>query len=46
MPFFGTVHIHGLKPCYLHLSEVQNKVQPTVSNIQGLKNELEAFVSP
>ena len=44
--FFGAVHIHRLKPCYLNLVKVQNKVSATVSNIQGLKNGLEAFEPP
>ena len=37
-PFFGAVHIHRLKPCYLSLGKVKNKVLTTVSNIQGPKN--------
>ena len=32
-----------VKPCYLNLGKVKNKVLATVSNIQRLKNELEAF---
>ena len=43
LPTFGAVHIHRLKPCYLNLGKVKNKVLAKVSNIQGLKNELEAF---
>ena len=46
LPFFGAVHIHRLKPCYLHLGKMQNKVLATVFNIQGLRNELEAFEPP
>ena len=46
LPFFGSVHIHRLKPCYLNLGKVENKVLATVSNIQGLKDELEAFEPP
>ena len=34
-------YTYRLKPCYHNLSKVQNKVLATVSNIQGLKNELE-----
>ena len=41
LPFFGAVH--RLKACYLHLGQVQNKVLTTLSNIQGLKKELEEF---
>ena len=26
LPFFGAVHIHRLKPCYLNLGKVQNKL--------------------
>ena len=43
---FGAVHIHRLKPCYLNLGKVENKVLATVFNIQGLKNELEPFKAP
>ena len=46
LPFFGAAHMNRLKPCYLNLGKVQNKVQATVSNIQGLQNELEAFEPP
>ena len=46
LPTFGAVHIHRLKPCYLSLGKVKNTVLATVSNIQGLKNELEIFESP
>ena len=46
LPTFGAVHIHRLKPCYLNLGKVKNKVLATVSNIQGLKNELEVFEPP
>ena len=46
LPISGAVHIHRLKPCYLNLGKVKNKVLATVSNIQGLKNELEAFEPP
>ena len=40
---FGAVHIHRLKPCYLNLGKVKNKVLATISSIEGLKNEFEAF---
>ena len=43
LPIFGAEHIHRVKPCYLNLGKVKNKVLATISNIQGLKNELEAF---
>ena len=46
LPIFGAAHIHRLKPCYLNLGKMKNKVLATVSNIQGLKNELEAFEPP
>ena len=46
LPIFGAVHILRLKPCYLNLGRVKNKVLATVSNIQGLKNELETFEPP
>ena len=46
LPFFGAVHRHRLKPCYLNLGKVKNEVLATVSNIQGLKNEIEAFEPP
>ena len=46
LPFFGAVHIHRLTPCYLNLGKVQNMVLATVSNFQGLKNELEALNHP
>ena len=34
LSFFGAVHIHRPKPCYLNLGKVQNKVLATVFNIQ------------
>ena len=46
LPIFGAFHIHRLIPCYLNLGKVKNKALATVSNMQGLKNELEAFESP
>ena len=46
LPIFRAVHIHRLKHCYLNLGKVKNKVLATVSSIQGLKNELEAFEPP
>ena len=35
--------IHRLIHCYLNLGKVQNKDLVTVSNTQGLKNEIQAF---
>ena len=46
LPIFGALHVNRLKSCYLNLGKVKNKVLATVSNIQGLKNELEAFEPP
>ena len=46
LPFFGAVHIQRLKLCYPNLGKVQNKVLVTVSNIQELKSESEAFEPP
>ena len=46
LPIFGAVHIHRLKLCYLNLGKVKNKILATVLNIQGFKNELEAFEPP
>ena len=34
LPFFGAVHRHRLKPCYINLGKVQNKALATVPNIQ------------
>ena len=45
LPFFGAVHIHRLKPCYLYLDK-HKKGSTTVSNIQGLRNELKVLEPP
>ena len=37
------VHIHRLKPCFLNLGRVQNKILTTVLNIQGLMNGLQGI---
>ena len=46
LPFFGAVYIHRLKHCYCNKGKVQNKALANVSNMQGLKNELEAIEPP
>ena len=46
LAIFGAEQIYRLKPCYLNLGKVKNKVLATVSNIPGLKDELEAFEPP
>ena len=44
--FFSAVHKNILKPFYLNLGKVENKLLTSVSNVKWLRDELQAFQLP
>jgi len=39
LPFFGSVHLARLKPCYVNLGRMEGKVLATASNVKDLEKE-------